>query len=36
MTEHEMCQKLKFYRIYDCGLIKYKWVSNVLDYGKIL
>ena len=25
MTEHEMCQKLGFYRIYDCGLIKYIW-----------
>ena len=27
MTEHEMCQKLGFQRIYDCGLIKYKWVN---------
>ena len=25
MTEHEMCKKLGFYRIYNCGLIKYKW-----------
>ena len=27
MTEHEICKKLGFYRIYDCGLIKYKWFS---------
>ena len=27
MTEHEICQKLGFQRIYDCGLIKYKWVN---------
>ena len=27
MTEHEMCQKLGFQRIYDCGLIKYKWIN---------
>jgi len=25
MTEEEMCKKLNFYRIYDCGLIKYIW-----------
>ncbi len=28
MTEHEMCQKLGFQRIYDCGLIKYKWLKK--------
>ena len=27
MTEHEICQKLGFQRIYDCGLIKYKWLK---------
>ena len=25
MTEHEMALKIGFYRIYDCGLIKYVW-----------
>lgn len=28
MTEKEMAQKLHFYRIYDCGLIKYIWRKN--------
>ena len=28
MTEHEMCQKLGFQRIYDCGLIKYIWKNT--------
>ena len=25
MSEYEMTKKLGFHRIYDCGLIKYKW-----------
>lgn len=25
MTEREMCQKIKDYRVYNCGLIKYIW-----------
>ena len=25
MTEREMYQKIKAYRVYDCGLIKYIW-----------
>lgn len=25
MTKREMCLKLQFYRIYNCGLIKYTW-----------
>ena len=25
MTEREMCDKLGFERIYDCGLAKYVW-----------
>ena len=25
LSEKEMCNKLNFYRIYDCGLIKYIW-----------
>lgn len=28
MTEHEMANKLGFWRIYDCGLIKYKWIKE--------
>lgn len=28
MTEYEMTQKLGFYRIYDCGLLKYIWENN--------
>ena len=34
MTEHEMCQKLGFYRIWDCGLYKYIWKQNDI-YNKI-
>ena len=29
MTEHEMCQKLGFYRIYDCGLYKFVWHNDI-------
>ena len=25
MTEREMCQKIKAYRVYDCGVIRYIW-----------
>ena len=25
MTEKEMCEKIGFYRIWDCGLLKYVW-----------
>lgn len=28
MTEREMTNHLKFYRIYDCGLLKYVWKNN--------
>ena len=28
MTEREMTDYLKFYRIYDCGLYKYVWMRN--------
>lgn len=28
MTEREMTEQLKFYRIYDCGLLKYVWTAN--------
>lgn len=31
MTEHEMCQKLGFYRIYDCGLYKFVWYNNIYN-----
>lgn len=28
MTEHEMANKLGFYRIYDCGLFRYVWKNK--------
>lgn len=28
MTEKEMCDKLGFSRIWDCGLYKYEWISD--------
>ena len=28
MTEKEMCDKLGFYRIWDCGLLKYEWFNK--------
>ena len=28
MTEKEMCDRLSFYRIWDCGLLKYEWFNN--------
>ena len=28
MTEKEMCDKLGFYRIWDCGLLKYEWINK--------
>ena len=29
MTEKEMCDKLGFERIWDCGLYKYVWYSQL-------
>lgn len=29
MTEKEMCEKIGFYRIWDCGLLKYVWKGEV-------
>lgn len=29
MTEREMAKQLKMYRIYDCGLLKYVWISEI-------
>ena len=31
LTEREMTQQLKIYRIYDCGLYKYVWSANKND-----
>ena len=28
LTENEMTNIIGLYRIYDCGLIKYKWINN--------
>lgn len=28
MTEKQMCDKLGFYRIWDCGLLKYEWINK--------
>jgi hypothetical protein len=28
LTEKEMCKKLNFYRIWDCGLYRYVWKKN--------
>lgn len=28
MTESEMCEKIKAYRVWDCGLIKYIWLNK--------
>lgn len=27
MTEHEFCKNKKWYRIYDCGNLKYEWIK---------
>ena len=29
MTEKEMCDQLGFYRIWDCGLIRYEWTKKI-------
>ena len=31
MTEREMADNLGYYKIWDCGLLKYKWINN---YGE--
>ena len=28
MTEREFCRNQKWYRIYDCGCLCYKWTNN--------